>query len=174
MAYCLIAWAITWSIFDLSSKVFCDFHLREISQEVLMNWICNLFRDYTFRITITYPRRQWVKIQSQTNGTGKYLADKWWFINMRICQWESHNVIRINRSCNTWSHKSGMERAQFLYTVWCCCNTINFVQILHKDTPYGVSFVNLNLDLYSALVNAVVCEISCFTGPLYNSTRLYL
>ena len=38
---------------------------------------------------------------------------------------------------------------------------------------YGVSFVNLKSDLYSALVNAVVCEIPCNAGPRYNGTRLH-
>ena len=37
---------------------------------------------------------------------------------------------------------------------------------------YGMSFVNLKSDLYSALVNAVVSEI-CYTGMRYNGTRLY-
>ena len=31
-----------------------------------------------------------------------------------------------------------------------------------------VSFVNLKSDLYSALINAVVCEISCYTRLCYN------
>ena len=36
-----------------------------------------------------------------------------------------------------------------------------------------MSFVNLKLDLYSALVSAVVCDVSCYTGPRYNGTTLY-
>ena len=38
---------------------------------------------------------------------------------------------------------------------------------------YEVSVVNLKLYmyLYSVLVNAVVCEISCYTGLRYNGTR---
>ena len=35
------------------------------------------------------------------------------------------------------------------------------------------AFVNLKLDLNSVLVNAVVSEISCYTGLHYNSTQMY-
>ena len=74
------------------------------------------------------------------------------------------------------------------HTVWYLYNTVNFLPNPHtrhnfrftKDIPYvalrasyGMSFVNLKFDLYYALVNAVMCEISCFTGPHYNGTRLY-
>ena len=53
-----------------------------------------------------------------------------------------------------------------------------FFQILTIDTPYlacegevwSIICVS-NSDLYSALVNTVVCEI-CYAGP-YNGTRLY-
>ena len=38
---------------------------------------------------------------------------------------------------------------------------------------YGVSFVNLKSDLYSALVKALESEI-CYTGLHYNSTQLYV
>ena len=56
-------------------------------------------------------------------------------------------------------------------TVRCHYNAVNFLQIPHNretfhSSPmrvrYGVSFVNLKSDLYSALISAVVCEISWY------------
>ena len=38
---------ITWTNIDISSKVFCCIHLREISQEVLLNLIHNMYSDIT-------------------------------------------------------------------------------------------------------------------------------
>ena len=48
--------------------MFCDIHLRAISQEALTNIICiyifsNMLGDCTFKITSTYPRGQWVKLR---------------------------------------------------------------------------------------------------------------
>ena len=49
--------AITWIDVDLSSKVFCGIHLRLISQEVVMNLICNLcLENHIFNMTATSPR----------------------------------------------------------------------------------------------------------------------
>ena len=45
---------------NLPWKVFCDIHSRTISQEVFVNLICNVFRDYTLKITITSPKGQWI------------------------------------------------------------------------------------------------------------------
>ena len=45
MAWCLMA--ITWANIDLSSMVICDIHLREISQEILINLIGNMCSDIT-------------------------------------------------------------------------------------------------------------------------------
>ena len=39
---------------------------------------------------------------------------------------------------------------------------------------YGVSFVSPKSDIYFASVNAAVYEISCYTGPHYNSTQLLI
>ena len=52
--------AITWTNVDLS-KVFCGNHLEAMLQEELMKLICNMFKDYNFKITTTSPRGQWVK-----------------------------------------------------------------------------------------------------------------
>ena len=53
--------AITWTNVDLSTKVFCDTHLRTIPQELLTDLFCNVFGDYIFNIATTSPRCQWVK-----------------------------------------------------------------------------------------------------------------
>ena len=48
-------------------------------------------------------------------------------------------------------------------------------QTLHSSpmrAKYKVTFVILKSALYVALVNAVVCEISCYAGTRYNDTRL--
>ena len=58
---------------------------------------------------------------------------------------------------------------------------VNFLPNPHNRHPiarpsgarYGVSFVSLNFDSYSASVNAVLYEISCCIGPCYNGTWLY-
>ena len=42
--------ALTWTNFDLSSKVSGGIHMRTISHEVLNMNIIDLFRDYTFEI----------------------------------------------------------------------------------------------------------------------------
>ena len=39
---------------------------------------------------------------------------------------------------------------------------------------YGVSFVGSASDWYSASVPAMTCAISCYIGPCYNGTRLYV
>ena len=39
--------AITWSKFDLSSKMFCVIHLTAISQELFMNLIRNMLSEIT-------------------------------------------------------------------------------------------------------------------------------
>ena len=58
---------------DLTSTVFCDIHLREITKEMLMSLIRNMCWDSTINITVTSPRGQWVNdsepfsLQKQTN-----------------------------------------------------------------------------------------------------------
>ena len=50
-------------------------------------------------------------------------------------------------------------------------------QTLHSSplrAKYEVTFLNLKSDLYVALVNAVVCEISYYAGTRYSHTRLKL
>ena len=67
------------------------------------------------------------------------------------------------------------------YTVRCHYNAVNFFQKSSQETlhslsvgaRYGVPFVNLKSDLYSALVNEMVSEISCYTVPRYNGTWWY-
>ena len=67
----LAAWwhqAITRTNID-SSKVFCGFHIRMISHELILNLICNwyVFGDYTFKITAISTKVQWVSNQTTTN-----------------------------------------------------------------------------------------------------------
>ena len=47
-------WLVTWqhevitrTNIDFSSKVFCDIHIKAVSQEVLMNWISNMYSKIT-------------------------------------------------------------------------------------------------------------------------------
>ena len=67
----------------------------------------------------------------------------------------------------------------FALTCWNCYNAVNFLPNLHKIHPIARPLgrgMGCNLwfdtDLYSALVNAVLYEISCYIGPRYNRTRL--
>ena len=54
--------AITWANVDSSIiKGVHGNHLKAIWQEVFMNFICNMFRYYTFKITTTFQGCQWVK-----------------------------------------------------------------------------------------------------------------
>ena len=39
---------------------------------------------------------------------------------------------------------------------------------------YGVFFVDLNFDLYSAAVNAVLYALLCYIGPRYKGIRLHI
>ena len=63
----------------------------------------------------------------------------------------------------------------------CRYNAVNFLQNCQKTSHssltsarYGMYFLGLNLDLYSASVTAVIYEISCYIGPRFNSTPLYI
>ena len=51
---------------------------------------------------------------------------------------------------------------------------IFFKKIFIVRIRYGVSFVNLILDLYSVPLNAVMCVKLCYFGPHYNGNHLYL
>ena len=51
----------------------------------------------------------------------------------------------------------------------CRYNAVNFLQNPHNRHSIGVSFVNL----YSALVNAAMRKISCYTWSRYKGRRLY-
>ena len=63
-------------------------------------------------------------------------------------------------------------------TVRCCYNAVNFLANPHNIHPfrarYGVSFVSTHSDIWNAWVNAVLYELSCYTGLRYNGTRLYM
>ena len=67
------------------------------------------------------------------------------------------------------------------YTVRCRYNAVNFIQNAHKRhtiaRPLGrgmVCLLLINTDLYSASIIAVMCAISCYIGPRYNGTWLYI
>ena len=69
------------------------------------------------------------------------------------------------------------------YTVWCRNNTVNFPTNIHKrQTPhgspvrarYGVSFVDLASDWYSASVPVIIYVIPCNIRLCYNGSWLYL
>ena len=66
------------------------------------------------------------------------------------------------------------------YTVRWRCNAVNFLLNPHKyhhSSPvragYGV-YLWFDSDSYSSSVNVMLYEISCYIGPHYNSTRLYI
>ena len=66
------------------------------------------------------------------------------------------------------------------YTVPCYYNMVNFIQNSTQKTPhsspvrvrYGVSFVGSQSHLHFASVTTIVCAISFYIGPCYDSTRL--
>ena len=67
----------------------------------------------------------------------------------------------------------------YTYTLRCRYNAVNFLPNPHNGHPLArpsglMSFVNLNFDSYSASVNAVLYDTSCYTGPGYNGTRLHI
>ena len=46
--------------------------------------------------------------------------------------------------------------------------------LLEKSKTFSLAFFDSHSDLYSALVSAVMYAISCYIGPCYNSTQLYM
>ena len=65
------------------------------------------------------------------------------------------------------------------HTVRCRYNAVSFLPNPHKihsiARPLGLGmgcYLWFDTDFYSALVNPVLYEISCYIGPRYNGTRL--
>ena len=55
MACAWLHQAITWTNFDLSSNyIFCDIHLRVLSQEMLINLIRSMYSNNTFLKLLTH------------------------------------------------------------------------------------------------------------------------
>ena len=46
--------------------------------------------------------------------------------------------------------------------------------LLEKAKTFSLDFLDSHSDLYSALVSAVMYAISCYIGPRYNSTQMYI
>ena len=91
-------------------------------------------------------------------------------------------IIRIMRMgrllhtiCIVRPEQNGWHFEDILDTMWCGQFSPKSSQnSLPVRTRYGMHFVGSNSYSYSISVTAMMYTISCYIGPHYNSTRLYL
>ena len=158
-----LVWAWTWC--QISDK------LSSKTMTVLCTVACTCHYDET--------KFTWWNFQCHAFQQ-KVKVCMWLSSSSLICSDQSENIktpMAFDCTCNLWYTLS-----YYCYNVnkvQCNYNMVNLFQNPHnsdKSLPvrvrYGVSFVNLKSDLYSALVNAVECQKSCYTGPCYNGTEL--
>ena len=78
LTYWFVAWryhAITWTNVDVSSKVFCGIHLREISHEIPMEPIRNMCSNITlWKLLPHTPWAKWVNTL-RPRQSGRHFAD---------------------------------------------------------------------------------------------------
>ena len=83
----------------------------------------------------------------------------------------------ISLLCRLFTMEFSTRHNITVITVQCCYNVVNLLNILTKDLPvrarYGMSFASTN-SLCSACAAVAVYEKSCYIGPRYNGTWLYV
>ena len=82
MAWCLKHQAITWTNIDVSTKVFCGIHLREISQ-MLINFFCKMCLEITL-----------LKLIPQLPGANEFILKGCRMSGDLICHFEWHHPVK--------------------------------------------------------------------------------
>ena len=140
-------------------------------------WISNFIQHFSGHV-ITYPYcdLSWSMLVNVVPGSIQYTPNNTTTILALFTHILQGHYTDLGQSYDCPS------KGIWVNTVRCRYNAVNFLQNHHKrhsiarplEARYGVSFVGSHTHLNSGTVPAVIGTISCYTGPRYNGTRLYI